>query len=85
MSIEATEVVYNSIVKSIELALSGAINVVATAPINKVKMRMRYQDFIGHTELFQRSDPYVESSSLIGSSASAIREPCFTALDSRIA
>lgn len=53
MSIEAAEAAYNSIVKSIELALSGAIDAVATAPINKVEMRMRYPDFIGHTELFQ--------------------------------
>jgi len=49
----AAEAAYLSIEKSVELALKERIDAVVTAPINKEEMRLRYSDFIGHTEAFE--------------------------------
>jgi len=43
---------YDYIAKSIELALSGQVDGVATAPINKESLKAGGVDFIGHTEIF---------------------------------
>lgn len=50
---EAAEAAYKSIEKSVELALKGPVHAIATAPINKAEMRLKYPDFIGHTELLE--------------------------------
>jgi len=43
---------YDYIAKSIELAMSGQVDGVATAPINKESLKAGGVDFIGHTEIF---------------------------------
>ena len=43
---------YKYIEKSINLALNGEIDAVATAPINKEALKLSGIDFIGHTEIF---------------------------------
>lgn len=43
---------FEYIEKSIELAMSGKADAVATAPINKEAIRAAEIDFIGHTEIF---------------------------------
>ena len=43
---------FEYIEKSIELALAGKADAVATAPINKEALRAAGIDFIGHTEIF---------------------------------
>jgi 4-hydroxythreonine-4-phosphate dehydrogenase len=40
-----------AVVRATELALSGAVDAVATAPLNKEAMRLAGYDFIGHTEI----------------------------------
>ncbi|MBN1875446.1 MAG: 4-hydroxythreonine-4-phosphate dehydrogenase PdxA, partial [Anaerolineae bacterium] len=39
------------VLKATELALSGAVDAVATAPLNKEAMRLAGFDYIGHTEI----------------------------------
>ena len=43
---------YDYIARSIELAMSGKVAAVATAPINKESLKAGGIDFIGHTEIF---------------------------------
>jgi len=43
---------YETIAKSVELALAGFAGAVATPPINKEALRAGGVDFIGHTEIF---------------------------------
>ncbi|MCL2539532.1 MAG: 4-hydroxythreonine-4-phosphate dehydrogenase PdxA, partial [Oscillospiraceae bacterium] len=43
---------YDYIAKSIELAVAGKVDAVATAPINKEALKAAGVDFIGHTEIF---------------------------------
>jgi len=43
---------YQYIKKSIELALDGKLDAVATAPINKKSLKAAGVDYIGHTEIF---------------------------------
>ncbi len=43
---------YEYIVKSIELAMAGKVDAVATPPINKEALRFGGVPFIGHTEIF---------------------------------
>lgn len=43
---------YEYIEKSIDLALSGAVDAIATTPINKESLRAANVPFIGHTEIF---------------------------------
>lgn len=43
---------YEYIEKSIELAMNGLVDAVATTPINKEALRTGGIDFIGHTEIF---------------------------------
>ncbi|MDO4803906.1 MAG: 4-hydroxythreonine-4-phosphate dehydrogenase PdxA [Lachnospiraceae bacterium] len=43
---------YEYIVKSIELAMGGKVDAVATTPINKEALRAANVPFIGHTEIF---------------------------------
>ena len=46
------EVSYRAIIKSIELALSGQIHAVVTAPVSKEAINMAGYKFSGHTEIF---------------------------------
>jgi len=52
---------FEYIEKSIQLALCGALDAVATAPINKESLKAARVDYIGHTEIFagitHTSDP----------------------------
>ncbi len=43
---------YDCIAKSIELAMAGKVDAVATTPINKESLKAGSVDFIGHTEIF---------------------------------
>lgn len=43
---------YEYIARSIELAVAGKVDAVATTPINKESLRAGGVDFIGHTEIF---------------------------------
>ncbi len=43
---------YDCIAKSIELAMAGKADAVATTPINKESLKAGGVDFIGHTEIF---------------------------------
>lgn len=43
---------YEYIARSIELAMAGKADAVATAPVNKEALRAGGVDFIGHTEIF---------------------------------
>jgi len=55
MSVKAAEATYLTLAKSVELAMKGLIDAVATAPINKQEMHLKYKDFIGHTEFLQQA------------------------------
>ncbi|HEX2926990.1 MAG TPA: 4-hydroxythreonine-4-phosphate dehydrogenase PdxA [Ruminiclostridium sp.] len=48
---EAGRAAYEYIKKSVELALNGSIDAIATTPINKEAIRAARIDFIGHTEM----------------------------------
>ncbi|KYO64107.1 4-hydroxythreonine-4-phosphate dehydrogenase PdxA [Thermovenabulum gondwanense] len=52
ISAEAGKAAFEYIKKSIELAMEGLIDGVATAPINKEAIRAAGINFIGHTEIF---------------------------------
>ena len=43
---------YEYIARSIELAMAGTVDAVATTPINKVSLHMAGVPYIGHTEIF---------------------------------
>ncbi|MCL2768247.1 MAG: 4-hydroxythreonine-4-phosphate dehydrogenase PdxA, partial [Synergistaceae bacterium] len=43
---------YEYVAKSIEIAMSGKADAVATAPINKESLKAGGVDYIGHTEIF---------------------------------
>ena len=49
---ECGKAAYEYIVKSIELALTGVVKAVATAPVNKESLQAGGINFIGHTEIF---------------------------------
>ncbi|MEM1623851.1 MAG: 4-hydroxythreonine-4-phosphate dehydrogenase PdxA [Sulfolobales archaeon] len=55
MNVKAAEATYLTLAKSVELAMMGLIDAVATAPINKQEMHLKYKDFIGHTEFLQQA------------------------------
>ncbi|AEV69219.1 4-hydroxythreonine-4-phosphate dehydrogenase PdxA [Acetivibrio clariflavus] len=48
----AGKAAYSYIKKSIDLALVGKINAVATTPINKESLKAAGVDYVGHTEIF---------------------------------
>jgi len=48
----AGQAAYEYIKKSIQLALAGKFDAVATAPINKKSLKAAGVDYIGHTEMF---------------------------------
>lgn len=54
ISADAGEAAYQSIKKSIELALRGEIDAVATAPVSKEAINLAGYDFRGHTEIFAK-------------------------------
>ncbi|MBN2004336.1 MAG: 4-hydroxythreonine-4-phosphate dehydrogenase PdxA [Anaerolineae bacterium] len=51
VSSEAGRAAVEYVLKATELAQSGAIDAVATAPLNKEAMRLAGYDYIGHTEI----------------------------------
>ncbi len=54
-SMECAEKPYEYIAKCIELANKGKVDAVATTPINKESLRAGGINYIGHTEIFRRS------------------------------
>jgi len=49
---QAGQAAFEYIKRSIELALAGAVDAVATSPINKEALKAANVNFIGHTEIF---------------------------------
>jgi 4-hydroxythreonine-4-phosphate dehydrogenase len=51
---QSGEVAFKSIEKAIELAKSGKIKAIVTAPISKYALHLAGQNFSGHTEIFEK-------------------------------
>ncbi len=51
ISTEAGRAAVEYVLKATELAMTGAVDAVATAPLNKEAMRLAGFDYIGHTEI----------------------------------
>lgn len=52
MSAESGEAAFNTVVKTIELAMNGEIDGTVTGPINKESLHMAGHKFSGHTEIY---------------------------------
>lgn len=53
-SANSGDVAFRSVIKSIELAQSGIVRSIVTAPISKYAINLAGHDFSGHTEIFDK-------------------------------
>lgn len=51
---ESGEVAFNSIIKAIDLAKTGMVSAIVTAPISKYAINLAEHNFSGHTEIFDK-------------------------------
>ena len=53
-SAEGGRLAYAAVARSVELALTGAVDAIVTAPLNKAALNMAGYDYPGHTELLAK-------------------------------